>query len=302
MGNILKLEIVSGVYALDISDVTNYLWLGHSGFGLAALHRLLVRGPQQSGDTDMGYLLDPRLIQLSILLRFTDAEDLFTKHSQLVTYLNPTNAALALRLTHVTTGIISQIDCFNVNPVDFDMPNYDDLNLPVPLSLYCNDPTWYDPTPLHQGFSAGGGGDELTVPMTVPFGVGASIISQTAAINYAGTADSFPWLTISGPISDPIIRFSDSAGIKKLDFTGFTINTGDTRIIDTRYPTKTVVDSSGVNKSGELTNDSNLAELKINKILTGETSHVTTISVAGLNANDLTRIDANYLTRFISAR
>lgn len=299
MGATVKLEIVANSTRLDISDINNFMWQSHAGFGLAPVHRQTIRGPQQSGDTDMGFLLDPRNIMLSIRIMGTSLDDLFSKQAQLLQMTAPSASALSLCFTRLASGIVRQIDGYAVGGLDFASAQRGGFTLVTPIMIRSNDPTWYDPTTGFVGFSVGGGSGTLAVPLAVPINVGASTINASQAINYAGTADSYPFMTITGPITNPILTVADGTNTYALDFTGVTIAGGDTRVIDTRYPNKTVVDASGTNKVGDLTTASALATLKITKLSPGETTHANTVTISGSSVNSATRIDVNYFTRFI---
>lgn len=299
MGVLVKLELVVGSTSLDISDIQNFMWAGHAGFGMAALHRLLIRGPQQMGDTDIGYLLDPRIIQLTARLMATDIETLYTRQDQLLRMLNPSNTPIGLRFTRLVSGIVRQLDVFAVGGLDFPTTGRGGYTMLEQVTLRANDPTWYDPTPGSLGFSAGGGAAAFAVPLAVPHAVGASTVNQSQPISYPGTADSFPWMTLTGPITSPVITVSDGTTSQKLDFTGVTVAGGDVRVIDTRYPTKSVVDINGANKNGDLTTDSNLATLDINKCVAGQAVHPSTVTLVGSGINAVTRLDFNFYNRYI---
>ena len=66
--NFGTLEILRGGNALVITDMDRYVLEDYDGFGMPPSHRLTERGPLQHGETDLGYLLDPRLIQIAVKL------------------------------------------------------------------------------------------------------------------------------------------------------------------------------------------------------------------------------------------
>lgn len=78
----------------------------------------------------------------------------------------------------------------------------------------------------------------------------------TSSITYRGDWLEYPVVTLYGPLSDPVL--TNAATGERLDFTGHTIGSGDYYTIDTRYGYKTVRNSGGDNKIGELTSDSDL--------------------------------------------
>ena len=76
-------------------------------------------------------------------------------------------------------------------------------------------------------------------------------------ITNAGTWDEFPVISIPGPAGSPIVTNTSTGEV--LDFTGATIPTNTSYIIDTRYGYKTVTDSNTVNQIDKLTDDSDLS-------------------------------------------
>jgi hypothetical protein len=299
MGELVKLELIANGNALDISDIDNYVWQGHSGFGLANLHRLILRGPQQHGDTDMGYLFDPRIIQLNIRLMGTDLDDLYDKQQELTGYANPnTNSTISLRFTRIAANIVRQIDAYVVAGLDFASSQRHGFTVLEGITLRASDPSWYDPSGVAFDFVAGGGSAALVIPKLIPFSMGASTIDNSQAFGYAGTSDSFPVITITGPVTDLVIT-NNTTG-EKLDFTGVTIAGGKVYTIDTRYPYKTVVDEAVANKNGELTVDSNLASFHLAGRRPGENSRSNSIHVTGSAVSGATQINLAYFTRYIS--
>lgn len=299
MGTLVKLELVAGATRLDISDIQNFLWQGHAGFGLAPLHRLMIRGPQQSGDTDMGYVLDPRMVQLVTRIMGNGIDDMYNKQDQLLRMVNPTITPISLCFTRIAAGVVRQMDVFGLGGLDYATQERHGYTVLTQIMARANDPTWYDPTPGYVGFSLGGGGGTWAIPWAIPWALGASTINTSQPIVYPGTADSYFWGTITGPITNPIITFTDGTFTYTLDFTGTTITAGHYYTIDTRYPYKTVTDDAGVVQNGTLTTASNLATIVINKCKPGETNHNTTVTVTGSSVNAATRIDINYYLRYI---
>lgn len=303
MGSLAKLELVAGVTRLDISDISNFVWQGHAGMGMAQLHRIVMRAPEQHGDSDIGYLLDPRIIQLTVRLMANGFDAMYDLQNTLLAMANPSNTPLSLCFTRVVAGVVSQIDCHAVGGLDFSTNERRGYSVVTQLTLRANDPTWYDPTPGYIGFNLGGGAGGWDIPWVIPWAVGASTINTSQAINYTGTADSYFWGAITGPITNPIITFADGTNTFTLDFTGITIAAGHHYTIDTRYPYKTIMDDDGTTlRNGELTTASKLATIVINKCKAGETSHETTVSVTGSSVTTATRIDVNYYTRYLAAR
>lgn len=88
---------------------------------------------------------------------------------------------------------------------------------------------------------------------------GGSVFSLSLA--YEGDLPEYPVIVINGPISDPILTNTTTG--ETLDFTGYTIGSADFYTIDLRYGSKTVRNSGGDNRIGQLSNDSDLATFHV---------------------------------------
>lgn len=76
------------------------------------------------------------------------------------------------------------------------------------------------------------------------------------SIVYPGDWQEYPVIRIDGPISDPVLTNASTG--ETLDFTGYTIGSGDYYEIDTRYGYKAIRNSGGDNKIGQMSSDSDL--------------------------------------------
>lgn len=71
-------------------------------------------------------------------------------------------------------------------------------------------------------------------PLGFPFGFGATVSPEQATVNVNGNRPTPVIITISGPVTDPVI-YHDTTG-STMDFQ-LTVNTGETLVIDTYYRT-----------------------------------------------------------------
>lgn len=117
-------------------------------------------------------------------------------------------------------------------------------------------------------------------------------------ITYTGSFLTYPTITITGPITDPVLT-NVSTG-EDLDFTGVTIAGGDTYTIDCRFGYKTVKNAAGVNKIADLTAASDLAtfHLGADPEVSGG-ANAFTLTGTGTDAN--TTVTIAYNERFVGA-
>jgi hypothetical protein len=297
--------IVGGqTYQLDDRDATNFLnnvgtgllkgcyELGHDGLGQPPMHVLSERGPLQDGITYRGYRLDERLIMVSIKIKGTSVEDYYLKRQMLDKIFRPSNTLRKFRWTQ--GSLVRQEDAICIGGLEWAATGRQHLVHSAVLTLLCPDPRWYDPTINLVEIGLGGGSGTFEIPFTIPFEVGASTIDTTHAINYAGNVKSYPTIRITGPITNAYIE-NEELGVA-LDFDGYTISAGDYYEIDLGYADNTVVDSTGANKKGELSNDSDLVGFYIDPEVGGG---VNTLRVTGSAISEATKISVSYYDYYI---
>ena len=279
---------------IRLDDEQNGLYLlSYDGVGMPAFHRLIERGPLQHGITDVGYRLDERTIILVLGIYAGNEADFYDKRSELLNLFKPDTVEGVLKF-EISTGegtTVRAIKGHLASGLEFVGDDKLEYFQKTALVIKCPDPAWYDPEGVSVDFNISGGSDAMYVPMPVPMLVGASSIDAVYPVDYGGSVESFPVITIQGPITDCVITNNTTGD--KLDFTGLTIGSSDIYTIDLRYGHKTVVDQSGASKLDKLTNDSDLATF----CLVPDT--VNSISVTGTGATSDTSINLAFFERFI---
>ena len=287
----MNLSWIVGGNEYSLNDRNNYYMLSYSGLGVPDFHRITVRGALQHGTTDVGYRLDDRVIILTVGVKGNSAQDL---HNKLLVFHK-------IFRPRETAGILKWVDDNGIRYVDCHLAKLDDGNREsdyqeMGLVLIANSPTWYDPAIVSSTFSVGGGGDLLEVPTVIPMLVGTSTLDVGKSIIYTGTSETFPKITVVGPIQNLYIEHEGTG--MKLDFTGYTIGAGESLFIDLTYGQKTVVDGTGASVLDKLSYDSDLAEFSLlpsPDIPAG----VNTILVQGNGVDAGTEITIKYYKRYI---
>ena len=276
-------------YALN--DGT-YCWArGDDGWGAAHLFRLATSGPQQHGDTDEGFRLNPRIASLILSVNGSSWANMLTRRATLLDIFSPLDS-LIIRWD----GIDKQIDGYFAGSMDMSSRDRAGFVQNIAVTLKCPDPSFYNPTIKLITFGASGGASVFSVPMPVPHGVGAAAIDESVGINYAGNWYSYPTIRITGPITDTII--TNVTTNEKLDFDGVTIAAGDYYEIDTRYGYKTVLDDSDVNKIADLTEDSDLATFHLQPDSADAPGGSNSIEVTGTSVSTATKVELWYYDRY----
>lgn len=115
-------------------------------------------------------------------------------------------------------------------------------------------------------------------------------------IVYDGDFDSYPVITITGPITSPVITNTTTGDV--LNFTGGTVGSAEVWTVDTRYGRKSVL-SGTVSKAQYLSNDSDLATFRLvaDPLATGGTN---VIAVGGSATSGSTSVSIAYYNRYMS--
>lgn len=287
----LSIIIDGNEFSLD--DGVHATLVGYDGWGASPSRRLSSQGPLQHGDTDEGQRLQPRFGSLVLQAPSTELDDLYIAREALLDLINPEDE------------IILKWD-LPYGTRQFDVVYYDDMqmaweprewaNLKFAVVLKASDPTCYDPTVQIKTF-VGTASTAFLVPLTLNVFVGGSTIDQVQTVEYEGNWNAYPTVQIDGPATNPIVENLETG--EKLDFTGLALASGQSRIVDTRYGFKTVVDGSGVNQIQDLTDDSDLATFHIERKRAYE-SHKNNdlkVTVSGVDSN--TRVVVRWNNRFI---
>ena len=273
-------------------------WLvGGVGTGMAPLHILSERSPQQHGDTYRGFRLDPREIAYVVELGANTPGDLDDGRDVLYRLLTPTDDGLSLRVAR-QNGSQRQIACRYSGGFTGDTKDIDgELWQKIALTFSCRDPLWYDPEQVAETFGASGAAAGMAIPWLIPWKLGASSISQARTLQYPGTFETSPVVRIVGPITDAIVTDASSPGADRLDFTGTTIANGAYYEVDCVQ--KTVKDHTGANQISKLINsDLSTFALHPHPIAPGGAN---TIVVGGSGISSVTQLYLSYYARYIGA-
>lgn len=257
--------VVYGGASLALTGRNPYDVITAEGVGTAPVRRLVDRSPFQDGDTDVGYRVDARLINLVLLSIAPDLATADTYRDAIYAYFRPLRNPLILRCTR-DDGSLRQIACYPVGVVDAPITEEDRMwgNQRLAVQLRAADPIWYNPAERTAalGGATGSGTRGFTIPMAVPMVQStATLVDVVQPVTYVGSWDSYPVLTITGPGTGVTVTNTTSGEV--LDFPTVALSAGDYLTVDLRYGAKTVVDQDGTNAIAELSDDSDLATWRL---------------------------------------
>jgi len=284
----------------DMTGFAQRFWLGDSGMGMPPVRRITERGPQQHGDTDLGFRLEAR--EMTLVFGFPTAGGLeyWEKRRDILDIFKPSDDPLLLTVQSfddetfkrsIYFHYISDLELSSDQASDIDEGGTWDL---VTVKLRAADPIWFDPSAYAlqlAGIAISG----FNVPTEVPSYIGGVILSASVDLAYAGSWLEYPIIQITGPF-DSIVISNDTTG-EILDFGSYSLAAGATITIDLRYGFKTVTLQDGTNLIGELTGESDLAAWHLQHGRSG--SNINTITVTGTAATVDTRVDMLFYNRYI---
>ena len=288
----IALEIWNNGYYADLTDLVLYNTQSLAGLGAAPLREFVNRGPSQNGDTFLDYRYDPRKIQIAFSGIGTDEATWHDRRAELLRIFRPSRTPIQLRYSRPPDRVY-QWDCSVSIPPKFSSDDRIGFTQRAVAELTAHNPFPYDPEGVSVPFALSGGGTGFVVPVVTPFTFGASTLSVTSVIALPDIAaiDSFPIITLTGPINTPVIT-NNTTG----DSLTFTTNLGSGTVytIDTRYGYKSVTDQLGAVKTGDLSNTSDLATFSL---VPGDNS----ITVTGTSATVATSISFQFYKYFLGA-
>ena len=265
-------------YDADHGLTLNYL--GDQGFGLAPLHRITTRGPLQHGDSDIDFRLDPRILQIPLVVKNDSASPKYNHYEirkALLNIFRPQESAVLRVIVAYQSGTEAYADVYNMDVhvlggLTFDVDPVD-YHVRTIIQLRADDPTWYSPDVL----------GNIIVSTYLDTNIGGT---QVLAIG--GNWPTFPIIRVNGPITNPTITNNTTGRVIAITAT---ISAGAYYDIDLSYGKKTVVDNGGVNRIATVSASSDLATWALNP---GNN----TIAVTGTGTTSASDLTFTYYNRY----
>lgn len=189
------LTATSGSSSITLSDGAPFGLLSARGMGGAEIRRVTQQGPAQDGDTDTGYRLAPREIELVIGFQGSSDSVLDGYRDTLTSFFKPLTATpVKLRMTR-DDGAVRQIDCNVVGSVKIDLlPMYRPGHYHrATIRLRAPDPAWYNPTPGTVSFAG-------TVPSSLNWWLAEGVVGTAQVLMHGGTPSANEVWSYAGTI------------------------------------------------------------------------------------------------------
>lgn len=310
----------SGGINYNLNDRGRWRLMAYAGHGVPNARRLGQRTPQQNGDTDLGFRIDPRFPEYSFLIDGIDLPNYYDLREEALAIFRPRDNDPVI-ITFVLPNGQQRALRINLDS-DLDLPPGSRFYTKHQFSVLpkASDYRFFDPDPKQAEFDVLLTTAGLPIPFTVPIPIGASSINATVDIFYASgnrlASPEFPVVTVHGPIINPILE--NLTTDEKIDLSangGLSLVAGEFVVIDLagepRRDSKTLRNQDGTDVSQFLTTDSDLATWHLSyntEIVAGKAPTAAdgqkrsdgnnTIRVQGTGINALTRVVIDYFDRY----
>lgn len=296
--------------------------MSFEGTGMPPIDYITQQGPLQHGETVIDYRLQKRVLQYVTRRKACNRYIYWENRFNMMDILRPnrqtTTTITPGHLRKIIPGrdnvlhqqIVRQIDVFIESGPVFSprsLDDYDEFGITEALRFVAPDPTFYDPTPVTMSWSLTAL-NHLVFPVTLlPYSgapidsgldmiFGSNLIGDDATVTYLGTWPSYPTIVFTGPLSGPIIQNLTTG--KKIQLL-YDISGGETVTIQLPYGNKTVTNQEGVNLSGTVTDNSDLADFAIEPTPMAPNGLNTVRVIGGGAIVGVTAISLSFYTRFI---
>lgn len=266
-GHKYRLSLVSGVRAV----------LTEEGTGMPPIEYITERAPYQHGESIKDYFLRPRIVQYLYRQKYCSREAYWDGRNSLLDALRPNRGVQGVLRTIRPQGVKRDLTVTILEGPKFEarsLNKWDEWAIQEVLRFIAHDPVYFDPTLQTETF--GPCGSAVGFPYTFPFPFGTNecqlIFPITFPITFepfaipdtltnAGTWETFPTITITGPSLNVRI-YNDTTG-QVLELIGYNSPVGDTVTFDLTFATKTITNTAGENLVQYLSDDSDLSTFSL---------------------------------------
>jgi hypothetical protein len=269
-----------------------------TGLGMNPSDRFTSRGPFQHGASNEGFLLAERIVGMTVAIVANDDAEFWAYRNQLLSWFAPYNKiVLWLEMSQGAETQTVFLDCFMHSGMEFSSAdNQGGIQLAT-FQLRALRPSFYAAQATAFTVALGGGGGSFTVPMTVPFTVGASSASVSVQHTYLGTWYGYPVIRFVGPMSD--FSLASVQRDAKLDFGATAIVTGEWIEVVTAPETRTVKNQDGEDVFQLLTADSSLSTFYLAPDSDEVPDGLNSFTLTAENIDVTSHVNFAYRTRYI---
>lgn len=250
---------------LNLHDPPTRTVLEMEGWGMSPAEISTTAGPFQHGVSPVSVRLAPRTIRAVVRHNGNCRNKYWEIRSNLINRLRLNRSSVNLpepgQLRHIYfcdgTKYVRDMDVMLTGGAVFnETRHWDAYSVQEELQFVAHNPVLYDPTAHTTTLASWTGA--LVLPFTFPFLLGTSYASTT--INYVGTWESYPTISITGPARDPFIYNTTTE--KKIGL-AYDIVGGETVTFNLGYDQKTVSNNFGQSLNGYISANSDMSDFCI---------------------------------------
>jgi hypothetical protein len=254
-----KLEAIVAGVTYDIDTDSEFIHEANNGFGLPPVKRLTQKAPLQHGETDLGFVLQARTIDLTEWVLANTWATHFEERKSLMEIFKPSDEPILLRWTLGDEIGARQIDVYTVGGLTFPSTGIKGTSLKDVVRLTAPDPIFYDPVEKSVLHTLTGVSD-LVFPITFPIQFAAAFVNEGAVIGYQGTWRTYPTLVFTGPGTNPIVQNLTTGRKIALNYA---LAEFEVVTVDLTPGYKSVTNDVGDNLIGTLTDDSDIGSFAL---------------------------------------
>ena len=248
---------------------------------------------QADGQQVLNYRLQPRAMGISIVRdKSDDWSQYWTDREAILEALRPNYVSPTQMIITRSDGKRRALYIRPEPGLAFDSDD-DSVSINQVMTLTAHDPVWFNPDSTSVSFSTSTD-EDLIFPATFPIKFGnAGTTYDSGDLAYAGSWETFPILTLTGPYQTATIT---NLGI------GVSLNLvteivdGETRTIDFRPSTRDVYDQDGNSAWSDLSVNSNLKDFKIQPTNLLTATQQISVVLTGIDGN--TAVSLTYNEKF----
>ncbi|NUM45999.1 MAG: hypothetical protein HUU38_14935 [Anaerolineales bacterium] len=289
--------------------------------GLATATRLSQRTPGQQGDTDLGFRLAPRFLNLYWIMAAATNTDYRANRKTMLEVFQPRDNDAVVLTFDFGGGLLRNVDVNLDGPLLFSQR--------VEWIEHCSgvfkaaDPRLYHPDIKTVLFNLAGTGSATQgweIPWEIPWEIGTDTLNATANILYAPTLEGdsgsrlgaveYPVIRIFGPVENPVITNETTGDVIALTDEGGLVLADETEWVEIdladppRRDAKTILDQDGNSAAHYLTPESDFFSWHLapagERLPAGNYGDgVNVIRVVGANVTAVTRVVMNYYDRYV---
>lgn len=235
--------------------------MSFAGLGMPTINYITDNGPFVHGERVRGYKLDSRIIDISLYESGCKRQTRWENIGEIIDTVRMNRGGVGKILVVLPDWTEREIDAWILAGPGGNYQGDSGLlafDINENLRFFAPYPIWRDPNAVTETLTSTV--TESCLPMCLPICIGSATISSTIDITYPGTFESFPTITITGPIGYPVIRNVTTG--KEIALL-YNVSAGEVVTIELSPGRGLVYNNYGANLIGVVNNPNDLAEFSI---------------------------------------